>query len=622
MRNFFFNTNSARKTILALTFGIAGSLGLFAQKADFIFTHDIHDFLDKLTQAKLIIDQKKTENPETFIIDAGDFSMGTLYQTVFSSQAPELRILGAIGVEATTLGNHEFDFGSKGLAKMLDVARTSGETVPQMIVSNADWKNSRGEADLVKDAMERYGAKEYAIIEHSGVKAAVFGLFGKDSLFCAPLCEVAWEDPVENAKKIVSQIKANENVDMIICLSHSGTSTNPKKSEDEILAKSVPEIDLIISGHTHTVLEKPIVHGNTVIASCGAYSKYLGTLSMERNSSGRWNLTAYELIPIKADLPKDGGLVSKLEEFAEYVDAEYMDLFGYKTNQVLAESQNDLAVWDEVGYLMASSYIKSVEKLEVPSTRIDPRLMGYGEHVDMTVVPSGCVRGTYSKGPVTAKDIFTSFSLGIGDDELAGYPLVSVYLKGSDIINGCEVDASLSPSMDTAHLYLGNIYYEYNPKRLILNKVTNVYYTDKDGNRQKIERDRLYRIVSDIYTGNMLGGIEKSTFGLIKLTPRDADGNVITNLNDFIIYTRRGELKGWEAIARNVEDMKFIGDWSKAAEKAVCAKPSANPFEWLAGPSKFARIVYSVVLGIIFIIAGIIVIIVCCKKNKKNKRKS
>ncbi len=545
--------------------------------------------------------------------------MGSLYQTVFSSQAPELRILGAIGVEATTLGNHEFDYGSKGLATMFDTARTSGEKVPRMIVSNANWKDSRGDSALIKDAMERYGAKEYTIIEHYGVRAAIFGLFGKDSLFCAPLCEVAWEDPVENAKKIVSQIKAKETVDMIICLSHSGTSENPKKSEDEILAKAVPEIDLIISGHTHTVLEKPIIHGNTVIASCGAYSKYLGTLSMERNDNGRWSLTAYELIPITKDLPKDEKLVARLEDFAKYVDAEYMDLFGYKTNQVLAESMNDLSVRNEVGYLMAESYIKSVEKLEIPSARTDPRLMGYGEHIDMAVVPSGCVRGTYDKGPVTAKDVFTSFSLGIGDDELAGYPLVSVYLKGSDIINGCEVDASLSASMDTAHLYMGNVSYEYNPRRLILNRVTNVYYTDKDGNRQKVERKKLYRVVSDIYTGNMLGGISATTFGLISIIPRDADGNVITNLNDFIIYTDRGELKGWEAIARNIEDMKVIGDWSKAAEKTACSKPSSDPFKWLAKPSKFAGIVYSIVLGIIFIVAGTIVIVKCIRKNKKKQ---
>lgn len=57
----------------------------------------------------------------------------------------------------------------------------------------------------------------------------------------------------------MATIKEKEDVDMIVCLSHSGTSEDPKKSEDELLAKAVPELDVIISGHTHTTLEEPII---------------------------------------------------------------------------------------------------------------------------------------------------------------------------------------------------------------------------------------------------------------------------------------------------------------------------------------------------------------------------
>ena len=53
----------------------------------------------------------------------------------------------------------------------------------------------------------------------------------------------------------------DENADIILCLSHSGTWADPKESEDELLAKAVPEIDVIVSAHTHTILEEPIVHG-------------------------------------------------------------------------------------------------------------------------------------------------------------------------------------------------------------------------------------------------------------------------------------------------------------------------------------------------------------------------
>ena len=92
---------------------------------------------------------------------------------------------------------------------------------------------------------------------------------------------------------------------MIVCVSHSGTSEDSKKSEDEILAKAVPEIDLIISGHTHTALSQPIRHGNTYIVSCGEYGKNLGSLSMTQMSDGRWSMDSYELLPITQSISPD-----------------------------------------------------------------------------------------------------------------------------------------------------------------------------------------------------------------------------------------------------------------------------------------------------------------------------
>ena len=69
------------------------------------------------------------------------------------------------------------------------------------------------------------------------------GVFGKDALACAPTCELKFEDPIEAVKQTVADIKANEDVDMIVCVSHSGTWEDESKSEDELLAKAVPDLD-------------------------------------------------------------------------------------------------------------------------------------------------------------------------------------------------------------------------------------------------------------------------------------------------------------------------------------------------------------------------------------------
>ena len=120
---------------------------------DVLFTHDTHSHLNSYStivngkqkevggfaRLKTLIDEKKKENPDTLILDGGDFSMGTLIQTVYTTEAAELRMLGYLGCDVTTFGNHEFDYRSDGLADMLKTAKNSGETVPELVVCNVDW---------------------------------------------------------------------------------------------------------------------------------------------------------------------------------------------------------------------------------------------------------------------------------------------------------------------------------------------------------------------------------------------------------------------------------------------------------------------------------------------------
>lgn len=111
------------------------------------------------------------------------------------------------------------------------------------------------EQQMLFNAFENYGVEEYVVLEKNGVKIAITGVFGINSLECVPNCPIIFQNPVEAVKETIEEIKANENPDMIVCVSHSGTSEKEDKSEDEILAKAVPDLDLIISGHTHTLLE-------------------------------------------------------------------------------------------------------------------------------------------------------------------------------------------------------------------------------------------------------------------------------------------------------------------------------------------------------------------------------
>ena len=96
--------------------------------------------------------------------------MGTLIQTVFETQAAEIRMLGYMGCDVTTLGNHEFDYRSKGLANMLNSAAESGDNLPALVVCNVTGESmeatglSEGQ-QLIRDAFDEYGVSDYVVLE-------------------------------------------------------------------------------------------------------------------------------------------------------------------------------------------------------------------------------------------------------------------------------------------------------------------------------------------------------------------------------------------------------------------------------------------------------------------------
>lgn len=612
---------------------------------DIVFTHDTHSHLNTFTtmvdgletelggfaRMNTLIEAQRAQNPDTLVIDGGDFSMGTLIQTVFETQAAELRMLGYLGCDVTTLGNHEFDYRSKGLANMLTSAQASGDAVPAMVVCNVDWDTMEAEGltegqQRLKDAFAAYGVSDYTVLEKGDVDIAVVGVFGKDALACAPTCELKFEDPIEAVKQTVADIKANEDVDMIVCVSHSGTWEDESKSEDELLAKAVPDLDLILSGHTHTELEKPIQHGSTYVVSCGEYGKNLGELTLTQQADGRWAMSAYELIPITSDIAVHAATQQTIDSFMDTVDTDYLARFGYTKDQVLAENdivfstQKDLEnIHKEhnLGDIIADAYVYAVKN----AADYD------GVPVDLAVVPSGTVRDTYARGDITVEQVFNSFSLGIGADGVPGYPLISVYLTGREIRTAAEIDASVSDFMTTARLYCSGLNFTYNPHRLLLNKVTDVCLED-DGQRVALEDDKLYRIVADLYSGQMLSAVTDMSYGILAIVPKYADGTPITDFEDVIITENGRELKAWDSIARYMasfadtdgDGIANVPAYYSTTHGRKLVDTSRSPLALLKNPNKFTA-VYAGLLAVAVLLIVLVVLLIR-KLVKKARRRA
>ena len=143
--------------LLAVVFSGQVSAATEPKSVDVMFLHDTHSHLNEFAtveggesqilggfaKIKTVIKEQKAENPDTLLLDAGDFSMGTLFQVVFEEEASEIRMLGELGFDATTLGNHEFDYKAKGLANMMNNAVASGDNLPAMVLCNVDWDGMR-----------------------------------------------------------------------------------------------------------------------------------------------------------------------------------------------------------------------------------------------------------------------------------------------------------------------------------------------------------------------------------------------------------------------------------------------------------------------------------------------
>lgn len=605
--------------------------------ATILFTHDTHSHVyptydsdgngkGGYTKLSTLIKRYRkmySEDSSVITVDAGDFSMGTLFQAIYMTDACELRMLGAMGYDVVALGNHEFDYRDDGLAAMLETAMASGDKLP-MIVNGNYYPPAEGSEDYtdasrkVWEAYENYGVKEYTILERDGVRYAIFGVFGEDSHEYSPMSGMVYEPAVDAAKRIVAEIKENEEYDYIVCLSHSGTDEDAFKSEDHILAKSVDGIDVIVSGHTHTTLTEPIIVNGTIIVSVGEYAKNLGVLRIAKASDGSVKLVDYKLIEVSGGISEDKLILKAANEYKDLIADRYLADYGMEYDQVLAYSDFDFKGISKkqeelpLGNLIADSFIYAVKQAEgkdyIP--------------VDLAIVGNGVIRETFSKGEITVADAFNVLSLGIGPDGKTGYPLVSIYIRGNELKNIFEVDASVTPIMSVAQLYASGMSWTYNTNRMFFNRVTEGWQLTEDGKKLAIDDDKLYRVVTGLYEGQMLSVVKAKSYGILKVTPLDEYGNEITDFEKRIIYDENGnEVKVWSALATYLDSFEekdgvsVVPERYNTTEERKIVYASLNPIELLKSPNWVTLTVIAVVVVLIAIV------VLCVVHHRRRKRR-
>ena len=578
--------------LLALPAGAAGE----TYTTTVLFTHDLHShFLPQSDgeggetggYARLMtaLERERAEHPDALTLDAGDFSIGSLIQALYTTQAPELRTMGAMGYDATTAGNHEFDHEGSGFADMLTAAVSSGDRLPALLMANYAPAPDNPDALDIRRAMSAAGVREYMLLERGGVTYGIFGLMGEESHSYAPASGFALADPAQSAQRCVDALEA-QGAQFIICLSHSGTDEKKKNSEDEQLAQAVEGIDLIISGHSHTTLTQPILVEDTYIVSAGPYCQNLGSITLSWTAGGEKTLTDYRLIPIDETLPEDPGIAALVDQWKGQVDAAYLGRYGLTYDQVLTTSGFSLDTpasgvqeGNALGELVADAFLWTMEELD---------LAGDGPLVAVTA--DGVLRAPLPAGELTTSQAFDVLSMGVGEDGTSGYPLVSCYLTGEELRAVAEIDASVTPLMPEAQLYASGLEYSFNPHRMIFDRVFDASLYHASGGerfREPIDDDQLYQVVTGMYLAQMITTVEEKSFGLISLTPKNADGQPITDFSQYVVRDAGGgEIKEWYALAAYLQHFGSDGlpDQYAQPDGRKDVSRSWNPVELVCSP--------------------------------------
>jgi len=277
-RKFIEYTGAAGALISMGSLSLSSCIRKTDKKITILHTNDVHSNIEPfpnnhpyypnlggIARRATLIEQVRTENPNTLLLDAGDIFQGTPYFNFFGGEV-EFKLMSKLKYDAATIGNHDFDNGIDGLNKQLPNATFD------FIISNYDFSNT------VLDGKTR----RFKIYNKNGLKIGVFGLGIELEGLVDPLLykETDYLNPIEIAQDMGRYLKEEKGCDLVICLSHLGYHYKGKtnKISDLILAQQTKNIDLIIGGHTHTFLKKPTI------------TKNINGENMLINQVGKWGI--------------------------------------------------------------------------------------------------------------------------------------------------------------------------------------------------------------------------------------------------------------------------------------------------------------------------------------------
>jgi 5'-nucleotidase len=363
------------------------------------------------------------------------------------------------------------------------------------------------------------------------MRFGLFGVLGAEAQhYTGGAGAVKFLDFLESAKEVVKLLRETEKVDVVIALSHGGVLKGKdgrySGGDDVLLAESVPGIDVVIGGHSHTTLQEAIiVNGRTPVVQTGLEGKNVGELVISLDGA-QLTVDAYRLHPIDDRIAGDRAINDEIDKFKQGVTAAVFASRGYRIDQPLAIAPQDLPnTFTDVaaGTMLANLVTDSFRK----ATQAD---IGFNVN-GMARAPIW--RG--KTGVVTVYDVFAVAPLGAGIvDATAGSALVTGYFTGQELKNILEFFLVDSPAHPGEYFpRVSGMRFRYDLSRPKFDVVTAIELGDLDRGYRAVDTSgkdaRLYSLTCSLYVGVILVAIPKYTKGKLALVAKNKEGRPLAS---------------------------------------------------------------------------------------------
>jgi len=445
------------------------------------------------------IQQVKAEGGNVILIDAGDAFQGTLFFNQWQGEE-EAYFMNLLGYQAMAVGNHEFDSGPATLADFVEKADFP------VLSANIDFSAEPTLAGLIP---------AYSVIDVAGEEIGIFGLTTEETVYISsPGPNVVFNDVTESAKAAVAALNG-EGVDKIIALTHQGYS------EDLALAAAVDGIDIIVGGHSHTLLgdmegakgvyptEVTSPDGDTVlVVTAYEWGKYLGRLDVTFTADGK--VESYGGAPIFMDesVAEDAAIVADVAEYAAPIEDLRATIVGQSS--VDLEGTRELVRSEEtnLGNLICDAMLWKTAP----------------ENTQICITNGGGIRASISSGDVTMGNVLEVLPFG---NQIATFGL-----KGSDVWAALENGVSRYEDQKGCFPQVSGLKYTFDPSREVGSRILSVEVKNADGSYGPLDLNAVYKVASNDFMRH--GGDGYSMFADNAIDPYDAGALLADAVAEYI----------------------------------------------------------------------------------------